>query len=478
MDRFLFARNHKDDLVLGRTGSFSFFPKFKISPQVRKFHTYVVGLTGRGKSKFLQNCLLQDIQNGRGCALVDPHGDLAKDILQSLIASGYFNDPSNYKNLLYVSPRRRDYVIPFNVLEKPDDQIETYEVSQRVISAFMRAWSRTLLEPPRFQQIMRAGLAVLVETRKTLCDLYNLLTDDDFRNSLIERIPDPKVKQDCQAFFNNEFDRWGRERSSMISSTTNKVNALTDNPNLFYMLGQKENNINIRKIMDAGKVLLVDLGECDDETKRLFGTLVVTGFEQAALSRSRMDISNRNPYYLYIDEFQDFACHPGSAETFSQMLSQVRKFGLHMILANQSIAQLNSRLQTALGNAQTIISFRISRADAEVLSKILGYVDPQEIKHDQQISVQHPLYSPLNEQWEAFIQHLTRQSVRQATVKTADDRLAVIWSEKVQKSQISQQEIDRVILELLKRNGSSIDIINQATNHDSVDQASHCAFAY
>jgi len=367
MDRFLFARNHKDDLILGRTGSFDFFPKFKISPQVRKFHTYVVGLTGRGKSKFLQNCILQDIQNGKGCALVDPHGDLAKDILQSLIASGFFNQKANYERLIYVSPRRRDYVIPFNVLEKTNSQIETYEVSQRVISAFMRAWSRTLLEPPRFQQIMRAGLAVLVETGKTLCDLYNLLTDDDYRNALIEQIQDPKVKQDCQAFFSNEFDRWGRERSSMISSTTNKVNALTDNPNLFYMLGQKENHINIQKIMDAGKVLLVDLGECDDETKRLFGTLIVTGFEQAALSRARVISAERKPYFLYIDEFQDFACHPGSAEAFSQMLSQVRKFGLHMILANQSIAQLNTRLQTALGNAQTIISFRVSRADAEVL---------------------------------------------------------------------------------------------------------------
>jgi len=478
MDRFLFARNHKDDLILGRTGSFDFFPKFKISPQVRKFHTYVVGLTGRGKSKFLQNCILQDIQNSKGCALVDPHGDLAKDVLQSLIASGYFDHQANYERLIYVSPRRRDYVIPFNVLEKPDSQIETYEVSQRVISAFMRAWSRTLLEPPRFQQIMRAGLAVLVETEKTLCDLYNLLTDDEYRNTLIEQIQDPKVKQDCQAFFCNEFDRWGRERSSMISSTTNKVNALTDNPNLFYMLGQKENHINIQKIMDAGKVLLVDLGECDDETKRLFGTLIVTGFEQAALSRARVISAERKPYYLYIDEFQDFACHPGSAEAFSQMLSQVRKFGLHMILANQSIAQLNTRLQTALGNAQTIISFRVSRADAEVLSRVLGHVDPEQIKHDKQMDIQHPLYSPLNEQWEGFIQHLTTQSVRQATVKTADDRLAVIWSEKMQKQDVSQEEIERIILELVKKHGYSLNLLNQTAHHQPVNPTSNCAFAY
>jgi hypothetical protein len=459
MGRSIFSQKHKDDLVLGRTGSLDFFPKFRVSSHVREFHTYVVGLTGRGKSKFLQNCILQDIHAGRGCALVDPHGDLAKDILQSLIASGYFRNESNFDKLMYVSPRRRDYIIPFNVLKKPDTHIETYEVAQRVISSFMRAWSRTLLEPPRFQQIMRAGLAVLIETENTICDLYNLLTDDDYRNELIEQIPDKKVKQDCQAFFHNEFDRWGRERSSMTSSTTNKVNALTDNPNLFYMLNQKENRINIQKIMDAGKILLVDLGECDDETKRLFGTLIVTGFEQAALSRARVKTAERKPYYLYIDEFQDFACHPGSAETFSQMLSQVRKFGLHMILANQSIAQLNPRLQTALGNAQTIISFRVSRADAEVLSRVLGYVDPEQIKHAKQASVQHPLYSPLHEQWEGFIQHLTKQKVRQFTVKTADDRLAVIWSENMKEQKHSNEELEVIIEGLIKQRGKNYSLL-------------------
>jgi len=320
----------------------------------------------------------------------------------------------------------------------------------------MRAWSRTLLEPPRFQQIMRAGLAVLIETENTLCDLYNLLTDDDYRNELIEQIPDQKVKHDCQAFFHNEFDRWGRERSSMTSSTTNKVNALTDNPNLFYMLNQKENRINIKKIMDAGKILLVDLGECDDETKRLFGTLIVTGFEQAALSRARANTTERKPYYLYIDEFQDFACHPGSAETFSQMLSQVRKFGLHMILANQSIAQLNPRLQTALGNAQTIVSFRVSRADAEVLSRVLGYVDPEQIKHNKQADIQYPLYSPLHEQWESFIQHLTKQKVRQFTVKTADDRLASIWSLKVKQKDLTSERVNRIIHKITRSQGKTI----------------------
>ena len=221
-----------------------------------------------------------------------------------------------------------------------------------------------------------------IETNRTLVDLHTLLTDIDFRDEILNQIEDQKVAQDTKRFFEFEYEKWGREQPMMIGSTTNKVSALTDNPSIFYMLGQKENKINIRKIMDEGKILLVDLGECDDETKRLFGTIVVTGFEQATLSRARISEEKRTPYYLYIDEFQDFATHPGAAETFSQMLSQVRKFGLFMTLANQSIAQLSERLQTALGNAQTIVSFRISRADAEALARVLGNVDTSAIKRD------------------------------------------------------------------------------------------------
>ena len=442
-----------DNLRLGRIGRYNFFPTFTISPQVRKFHTYVVGLTGRGKSKFLQNCILQDIFANRGCAVIDPHGDLAKDVLRHLIATGYFNNEAAYDRIIYVAPRRRDYIIPFNVLARPYAESETYEIAQRVISAFIRAWSRTLLEPPRFQQIMRASLATLIETEGTLCNLYQLLTNDEFRKIRLQNIQDPKVSSDCLAFFHNEFANWGRDRTAMMGSTTNKISALTDNPSIFYMLGQQENHLDIRKIMDHEQVLLIDLGDCDEETKRLFGTLIVTGFEQATLSRARAPLELRKKYYLYVDEFQDFACHPGAAETFSQMLSQVRKFGLHMILANQSIAQLSPGLQTALGNAQTIVAFRVSRADAEALVRVLGQVDPQIIKRESNTATQHPIFEPLAEQWEKLAQFLTKQQVRQATVKTADDRLAVIWSDKVKESFCPDEQLEQVIVNLLKHHG-------------------------
>jgi hypothetical protein len=456
-----------NQLVLGRWGRSRFFPIFTVDHHVRKFHTYVVGLTGRGKSKLLQHCLVQDIQAGRGCAIIDPHGDLAKDVLRSLISSGYLDDQENLDRIVYVAPRRRDYALPFNVLKRPDPETETYEIAQRVIAAFQRTWAKTLAEPPRFQQIMRAALAVLIENEQTLCQLYRLLTDDDYRAEMLANIRNPKVAADCRSFFENEFEHWGRDRPKMIASTTNKVSALTDNPSTFYMLGQQENRIDIRQIMDAGKVLLVDLGDCDHETKRLFGTLIVTGFEQAALSRARAPLESRTPFYLYIDEFQDFACHPGAAETFSQMLSQVRKFGLHLVLANQSIAQLNQRLQTALGNAQTIIAFRISRADADVLARVMGVADTAAVKRQGQTTTQHPIFAPLQEQWEHFIQRLTRQQVRQMTVKAADDRLAVIWAELIRSVDCSEAQLESVIQNLLKRDGVSFGDLNQGLNpHD------------
>jgi hypothetical protein len=165
--------------------------------------------------------------------------------------------------------------------------------------------------------ISAASLSALVETKRMICDLYPLLTDDDFRDSVLQQIPNPKVGSVCKAFFENEFTECCKNRTVMMGSTTTKVSALTDNPNIFYMLGQKENHLNIREIMDRVQILIADLGDCDDETKRLFGTLIVTGFEHTTLFRSRMQQKDRKTYYLYIDEFQDFACNPGAAETFS-----------------------------------------------------------------------------------------------------------------------------------------------------------------
>ena len=143
------------------------------------------------------------------------------------------------------------------------------------------------------------------------------------------------------------------------------------------------------------------------------------------------------------------------------MLSQVRKFGLHMVLANQSIAQLSPGLQAALGNAQTIISFRISRADAEALAHVLGKVDLEAVKRESRTDIQHPIFTPMMEQWESFVQHLTNQQIRQVTVKTADDRIAVIWPEKTADGGCSPECLERMITTNLRLFGRSYQDVYQ-----------------
>ena len=445
-----FTHQHTKEkpIVLGSPSKNIAFPKFTLGQKERKLHSYVVGLTGRGKSKFLQSLIVQDVLAGRGAGLIDPHGDLALDILGDLHSKGYFEEKTNLGRLVYVSPRRRDYVLPFNVLKRPDEQTETYEVAQRVIASFMRTWSRTLTEPPRFQQIMRSALAVLIEAKLPLTDLYRLLTDDRFKKQNLERITDGKVAADCKLFFENEFDEWGRDRPKIISSTTNKASALIENPNLYPMLSHPENHLDLRRIMDSGKILIVNLGDCDEESKRLIGSLLVTGFEHAALSRARQKHQDRRPFHLCIDEFQAFAHQPGNAEAFSQMLSQVRKYGLHLHLANQSLFQLPTELRNVMGNAQNLFAFRVAREDAEILASIFSnhWAD-----HDRYLGANS--LRPASTQKEAFTQHLSSLPIRKMVVKTADDRNAMLWAEKVAGPKTSEEELEQTQVELLKSSG-------------------------
>jgi len=154
------------------------------------------------------------------------------------------------------------------------------------------------------------------------------------------------------------------------------------------------------------------------------------------------------------------------------------KFGLHMVLANQSTAQISRGLQIALGNAQTIIAFRISRSDAEVLARVLGKVDPNFIKHDSQTEVQHPVYAPLQEQWEGFIQQLTNQKVRQFTVKTADDRLASIWSLNMKTPKQSFCKLEATIEKLMEQQGNSYHSLQEKLIRDDSNNSRQPIYAY
>lgn len=404
-------RRTRDNLELGTTGLFG-LSRLRVAESDRQTHTYVVGITGKGKSKLLEHILFQDIVGGRGCGVLDPHSDLVEDLLQYLHSHPEKALP-HMERIIYVDPSRRDHLVPFNVLASDNSP---YETAQNVVEAFRRTWPQALAEAPRFANIVTACVLTLIPNKLTLIEIPRVLTDTQYRELLLQKVDDPEVL----AFWRERYEKWGRETPVIIESVLNKVTAFTFNPQLRLILGADENRLNFRQIMDEGKVLLVDLGRCDAETRRLVGSLIVIGLEQGA--RSRKDArGNRRPFYFCIDEFQDFCANDGAAQTLAQILSECRKFGLHLTLAHQTLAQINERMKGALGNIQLKIVFGVSRQDAEILARHMFQVDGERIKHtvedNEQQDRSHPVYYSLQEEWENAIQLLQNLASRRAYIK-------------------------------------------------------------
>ena len=444
----------QDDLILGRTGPWSVFPAFRLRAAQRATHMYVLGITGQGKSKLLEHCLFQDIVTGRGCGLLDPHTDLAQDLLTYLATSGFFEKAENRERIIYFDPSRRDYLIPFNVLAS---SYSPYTVATNLIEAFRRTWPESLREAPRFTNILLASLLTLIANSLTLVDLPRMLTDQDFREALLNKVSDPEVV----SVFHERLDRWGREQPLILESILNKVSALTINPTLKAILGQKENRLDFRKMMDEGKVFIADLGRCDGETRKLLGSLIVTGIEQAALSRKDESARSRTPFYFYIDEFQDFVANEGSVMTLAQILSESRKFGLHLTLAHQTLGQMTSeRMRAALGNIGTKIVFAVDRVDAEIMVKKLFQISGEDIKHEVEDEIHqektHPVFYSLAEEWEQATQQIQNLKPRTALVKAPQRAVAKIHTIPIPQHSLSEQELEDLRLMLQGRVGQPI----------------------
>ncbi len=448
----------RDRLHLGRIGPFGVLP-YSIPNHARATHMYVIGTTGQGKSKFIESLLVADIRAGRGCGLVDPHTDLARDTLTNLLSRGYFPNPANLKRVIYFDPTRTDYFLPFNILKSA---LPPYTVAQQVIEAFRRSWPHALEEAPRFTNIALAVLLVLIETGKSLVEMPLVLTNREYREDLLQQVRDAQVVE----FFRTRFDQWGRETPVMIESVLNKVTAFTLNPHLRCCLGANENRLDFRAIMDSGKVLLVDLGNCDGETRRLMGSLVVTGMEMAALSR-KDQTGKRNPFYLFLDEFQDFCANDGAAKTLAQILSECRKFGLHLHLAHQTLGQVQERVSSALGNVGIKVVFSVDREDAEVMSRKLFTVDTEAVKHEAQTDTQHPLFSPLAEQWEEATAAIQALPPRVAFVKQRGRGVVQMRTESIPRYQVTAAEVETLKTRLAKTHGVA------CAGHDEMPQESN-----
>jgi hypothetical protein len=237
----------------------------------------------------------------------------------------------------------------------------------------------------------------------------------------------------------------------MRESTLNKIGAFSLNPRLKLMLGQPENNLDFRAIMDEGKILLLDLGRSDGETNHLIGNLVTTGLELAMRRRKTRELWN-----LTIDEFAGYVANEGSTKTLAHVFSEGRKFRMSMTVAHQDLSQLTSRMIGALSNVQTKVIFGIGRSDAEFFAKMIGRVDPDAIKLAAKSEAQMELFSPIMEQWEGWVDRLRFQKPRQAVITSHEQEPMRVTTLTIPPYRATEEQVEAVRVGSLKRYGIPI----------------------
>jgi len=329
--------------------------KFGIKPDDRRRHLYIVGKTGMGKTAMLQNMAVQDIQEGKGVGFVDPHGEAAEELLDFV--------PSNRVNdVIYVNPADLDYPIAFNVMEKVDLE-HRHLVAGGLMGVFKKIWPDVW--SARMEYILSNSILALLEyPGSTLLGINRMLSDAEFRKKVVDKISDPVIK----AFWVNEFARYTqRYEVEATAAIQNKVGQFISAPLIRNIIGQVGSTIDMREVMDKEKILILNLskGKIGEDNSMLLGALLITKIQLAAMSRVDMPEEKRKDFFLYVDEFQNFA-----TESFVNILSEARKYRLALILAHQYIAQMDETVRDAVfGNIGTLVSFRVGAEDAEYLEK-------------------------------------------------------------------------------------------------------------
>jgi len=329
--------------------------RFGLKTDDRRRHVYIVGKTGMGKTVMLENMVIQDIQRGYGVGVVDPHGEFAERMLDFI--------PANRVNdVIYFNPADLDYPIAFNIMEKVDPG-HRHLVAAGLLGVFKKIWPDVW--SARMEYILNNCISALLEfPGSTLLGINRMLADPEYRKKVVENVQDPVIK----AFWVQEYasftQRYEVEAKAAIQ---NKVGQFISTPLIRNIIGQVKSTIDMRKIMDEGKILIMNLskGRVGEENSRLLGALLITKIQLAAMSRVDVPEEKRQDFYLYVDEFQNFA-----TVSFVNILSEARKYRLSLILAHQYITQMEEEVRDAVfGNVGTIISFRIGAEDAEFLER-------------------------------------------------------------------------------------------------------------
>ena len=321
----------------------------------RRRHVYVVGKTGSGKSKLIELLILADLEKN-GCCLLDPHGDLAEEVLK-------YVPKERISDVVYVNPSDVDFPIGFNPLESVND----YQMRQHLATFFISIFKKLLAFNwnARMEHLIRYVTLALLETPdSSILGIPRILSDTAYRQRVIMQIKDPVVKN----FWVNEFSSSDQGFiDQAVLPIINKVGQFTANPTIRNMVGQKKNALDFAKFMNEGKIVIINIskGKLGDENTALLGSMFITKIQQAALQRASIPEEERRDFYFYVDEFQNFA-----TDAFSSILSEARKYRLNLLIAHQYIAQLpNDVRATAFGNVGSIIVFGVGGDDAVYLSK-------------------------------------------------------------------------------------------------------------
>ena len=348
------GKNGNDDVnYFAQTNFRSERRSFGIKRNDRTKHVYIVGKTGMGKTTVLENMTIQDIQRGEGVGIVDPHGQFAEKMLD-------FVPRERLKDVVYFCPHDTDWPMAFNVMEDVGVE-QRHLVASGLMGVFKKLWPDVW--SARMEYILNNAILALLEyPNSTLLGINRMLADKDYRRAVVSNITDPVVK----AFWEQEFAKYTeRFAAEATPAIQNKVGQFTANPLIRNIIGQPKSSFDIRKIMDEKKILIMNLskGRVGESNSQLIGAMLITKIYLAAMSRVNVPESERSDFYLYVDEFQNFA-----TESFKDILSEARKYRLDLILAHQYVAQMDETVRDAVfGNVGTLVVFRVGAYDAEAL---------------------------------------------------------------------------------------------------------------
>lgn len=327
--------------------------QFGIKIDDRRRHMYVIGKTGMGKTTLLENMAASDILNGHGLAIVDPHGEFAEKMLE-------FVPKNRINDVIYFNPGDLDYPIALNVIEQVDPEYR-HLVASGLIGVFKKIWADSW--GPRLEYLLRNAILALLEyPGATLLGIMRILIDKEYRKKVVAKVSDPVVK----GFWVDEFSKYpDRFQSEAVAPIQNKVGQFLTSSLIRNIVGQTKSKIDIREVMDSRKILIMNLakGRLGEDNSALLGAMMITRIQLAAMGRVDIPEEERADFFLYVDEFQNFA-----TESFASILSEARKYRLSLILAHQYIEQVEETVRNAVfGNVGTIVSFRVGAQDAEFL---------------------------------------------------------------------------------------------------------------